>query len=390
MRILFLNSEYPPLGGGAGNASACLAAELADLGNEVLLLTSRYRDFPQQEKILTKGGNSYLIKRLPALRRKAERSNALEQGLFMLTAAFYGLPIVKQWQPQVVIAFFGVPCGAAALFWKWRLGVPYIVSLRGGDVPGFRPYDFALYHRLISPLLHGVWRQAKAVVANSNGLKELAHRFDSSVPIEVIPNGVDTEYFQPAANGMQKSNESHAALRLLFVGRVVYQKGLDILFHALGRLRDYAWQLTVVGDGPLRESLNHLAEDLGIADRIKFVGWVNRDELPAIYQQADVFVFPSRHEGMSNVVLEAMASGLPVIASDIAGNQELIISGENGFLIKPEVGSELGEVLEQIMRQPRVLPAMGEKAQHYINQHFSWRKSAEQYVAVIHRLEENS
>jgi len=378
------------LGGGAGNASACLAAELADLGNEILLLTTRYRDFPQQEKIRTKDGNSYLLKRLSALRRKEERSNALEQGFFMLTAAVYGLPIVRQWQPQVVIAFFGVPCGAAALFWKWMLGVPYIVSLRGGDVPGFRPYDFALYHRMISPLLHVVWKQAKAVVANSNGLRELAHRFDSNVPIEVIPNGVDSELFRPAASRMQQLNDSHGGLRLLFVGRIVYQKGLDILFHALGGVREYTWQLTVVGDGPLREPLMRLAEDLGIADRIKFVGWVHRDKLPDIYRQADVFVFPSRHEGMSNVVLEAMASGLPVIATDIAGNHDLVVHGKNGFLIKPEAEVELREVLKQIMRQPRQLSAMGKEAQQFIIQHYSWRKAAEQYLAVMHRSEENN
>lgn len=389
MRILILNSEYPPLGGGAGNASACLAAELTDLGNEVLLLTSSYRKFALQEEIPTRGKNCYQLKRLPALRLKEERSNALEQGSFMVTAALFGLPIVRRWQPQVVIAFFGVPCGASALLWKWVLGIPYIVSLRGGDVPGFRPYDFALYHRLMSPLIRMVWKQSEALVANGSGLRELAHAFDPSASIEVIPNGVDGGLFYPNAadSAERKQDASEESLHLLFVGRLVYQKGLDILFNVLGRLKGQAWRLTIVGDGPMYEPLKALARALGMEERIQFLGWVHRDQLSRIYRQADVFVFPSRHEGMSNVVLEAMASGLAVIATDIAGNQELVVPNETGYLVAKESEDDLYQALEFALKNRQQLKLMGCNARRRVEQHFSWSSTAKQYLALLKKLE---
>ena len=382
MRILILNSEYPPIGGGAGNASACLAAELSNLGHEVKVVTSRFASLPKEEWVKTSKGQAYHLIRIPALRRNEERSNALEQGFFSLCAAWFGLPIVHSWKPNCVIAFFGVPCGLSALVWHLLLGTPYIISLRGGDVPGFRPYDFALYHRLVSPLLHIIYHRATAVVANSAGLQQLAQAFDASVPIDVIYNGVDTVQFHPVVGG-ERAFLQDETLQILFIGRVVYQKGLDILFSALSELKAYSWHLTIVGDGPLRESLQLLAQQLGIEERISYVGWVHREKLPFLYQQADLFVLPSRHEGMSNVVLEAMASGLAVIATDIAGNQELVVPGETGFLVPSNSSLELRMALQNIMENQQQLKDIGLAARQRVEILFSWRSVAEQYVALI-------
>lgn len=385
MKILILNSEYPPIGGGAGNASACLAAEFVDLNHEVKLLTTRYAAFPKEEFIETRGKNHYHLIRLPALRRNEEKSNALEQVIFMITATLFGAPIVKNWKPEVVIAFFGVPCGVSALLWHWIFGVPYVVSLRGGDVPGFRPYDFALYHRLISPLLRMVWHHASHVIANSEGLRQLALAFDNQVEIKVIPNGVDTEKFFPKE---KEINEQPTTTKLLFVGRLVYQKGLDLLIDALKELKEYDWYLTIVGDGPLRDSLQEIVKQNGLNERVEFTGWVHREKLPSYYQQAHLFVLPSRHEGMSNVVLEAMASGLPVIGTDIAGNQELIIDGETGWLIAPNDLEALKSSLRLVLDNKKILQDMGRKAYHYILKNFSWRKMAEDFLTLLVKLNE--
>ncbi len=374
MRILLINSEYPPIGGGAGNASQHLAAEMAALGHQVLVLTSHFRGLAWQE---TRKG--VRIVRAPARRKRADRSMAYEQITFILGAGLRALPLAARWKPDVTLAFFGMPSGAIALPLKWLFRVPYVVSLRGGDVPGFRPYDFALYHRMIGPLLRLIWRQAGAVIANSGGLRTLAQRFERRVPIQIIPNGVDPDYFAPP-------DRSWEPPRMLFVGRVVYQKGLDLLLHALAALRGLPWELTVVGDGPQRPVLEQLAASLDIAARVRFRGWLKGDDLLQEYHRANLFPYPSRHEGMPNAVLEAMGSGLPVIASRIAGNEELIVHQETGLLIEPENQYALELALADLLRDPHRRQQMGAAARRRAIECYPWNKMAQQYVRVLQRI----
>jgi glycosyltransferase involved in cell wall biosynthesis len=311
------------------------------------------------------------------MRRHQDRSGALEQGIFLLTGILRILSLTRKWRPDVIVAFFGVPCGAVAWSTKWITRIPYLVSLRGGDVPGFRPYDFAFYHRILAPLLHRVWRKAGAVVANSQGLGGLAEAFDSQVQIEVVPNGVDVHSFS------SPTYRDWNSPRMLFVGRLVYQKGLDILVKVLGELKSTPWKLKLVGDGPHRPVLESLADDLGIADRIEFMGWLSREAMSHQYEDANLFVFPSRHEGMPNAVLEAMACGLPVVASHIAGNEELVLPEKTGLLVPPEDPLALRNALESLLLNPERGIQMGEAGRRLVEEHYTWDHMAKQYLSLI-------
>jgi glycosyltransferase involved in cell wall biosynthesis len=375
MRILIINSEFPPLGGGAGNASANLAREFAALDHQVLVVTCAFDSLPREED-----WEGVKISRIPALRRRMDRSGAFEQAGFVLSGAFAASKVVRRWRPDVILAFFGVPAGMVALWIRILYKLPYVVSMRGGDVPGFRPYDFATYHRIIAPLLRKVWRRSAALVANSRGLKELAQAFDSRFPIQVIPNGVDLKRFAPPLH------RQWSPPRLLFVGRLVYQKGLDILLPALSELKHLPWELTVVGDGPYRGALKKAALALGISERINFTGWQHNDNLVRQYQAANIFVFPSRHEGMPNVVLEAMACGLPVIATSIAGNEELITHGKTGLLVPPEDSINLMEALSALLSNPELCKQIGGASRKRVGQHFAWGSVAKQYIELLNSV----
>ena len=185
MHVLVLNSEFPPIGGGAGNASAHISNNLLKQGHQVTVLTSAFGSLDSDEN-----KDGVRIIRLPALRRYRDRSTAFEQILFMLVLTLWGFFWQLKLRPNAILAFFGVPSGLSAWIWNFFVKIPYIVLLRGGDVPGFRPYDFGTLHRLISPILRLIWKGAYAVVANSQGLKELALAFEPRIPIKVIPNGV--------------------------------------------------------------------------------------------------------------------------------------------------------------------------------------------------------
>ena len=374
MKILIINSEYPPIGGGAGNASANLARCLAEMGHDVAVLTSRFKDLPHQERL-----EGVRIVRLPGHRKRADRSSPLEQLSFLAGGTLGVLAEVWRWKPDATIAYFGMPAGAIAFVVRLLTKQPYIVSLRGGDVPGFRPYDFRRYHQLIGPFLRRIWHRAGAVVANSQGLRAMAQAFERQVPIEIIPNGVNTAVITPGERAWDP-------IRMLFVGRVVYQKGLDLLLHALANLTDRGWTLTIVGDGPLRPSLETLAQNLGIAEQVKFVGWKKNDALWAEYQRANLFTYPSRHEGMPNVVLEAMAAGLPVIATRIAGNEELVVPETTGLLIEPENQQQLETALKSLMDDAARKAAFGAAARARTEQHYPWERVAEQYVKILERI----
>jgi glycogen synthase len=367
MKILLINSEYPPIGGGAGNASAHLARELARLGDDVTVLTVRFGELPIEEQ-----QESVHVVRVAGMRRRADRSGAVEQASFMLAGAVGARRLLRRWKPDVALAFFGVPGGAVALHLRSALGIPYVISLRGGDVPGFRPYDFALYHRLMAPVIRRVWHGAQAVVANSQGLKRLASRFDSRVPIDIIPNGVDVTRFDVAGRSWEPA-------RMLFVGRVVYQKGLDLLLEALAGLRQIPWELVIAGDGSQRGPLSSRARDLGLAERIRFAGWLRGEEILQAYREANLFVFPSRHEGMPNAVLEAMAAGLPVVASRIAGNEELVVDGETGALVPTEDPGALRQALAALLPDGKRRAAMGAAGRKRVEERYTWHQVAAAY-----------
>jgi glycosyltransferase involved in cell wall biosynthesis len=374
MRILILNSEYPPIGGGAGNASAHIADQFERMGHTVAVVTSRFGALPHRED---QGGLS--VYRIPGLRRRQDRSNPLEQILFILSASFWTLRLMPRFKPHATLAFFGVPSGPVAWLLKKLFRIPYIVSLRGGDVPGFRPYDFRLYHKLAAPFLRVIWRNAAAVVANSGGLRQMAHAFDPRFEIPVIPNGIDLDSYKTQGRDWRSP-------RLLSAGRIVHQKGLDLAMRALGGLKDLNWEWHIAGDGPQRPVLQSLARELGIEDHVHFLGWQSREQLMQCYRQANVFVFPSRHEGMPNALLEAMASGLPVVASCIAGNEELVVEGETGYLVPSEDIEALQTALKNLLSDPISREQMGSASRQYVEANYSWESTAQQYALLLEKV----
>lgn len=369
-RLLLINYEFPPLGGGAANATANTARELAALGVEVRVLTSAFAGLPRLEE-----RDGYTIHRIATLRRARDRSSVAEMLAFLMMSLVEAPRLALGWRPDAVIAYFGLPCGPAAWLAGRLTGKPYLISLRGGDVPGFLYDGISLYHRVAGPVIGWLWRRASAVVANSGGLADLARRFAPDVDVSIVPNGVDADLFRPAERAEQAET---GRVVLLFVGRVVRQKGLDLVLQALPAL-PAGVTLRVVGDGPARPALEAQAETLGIADRVSFLGWLGRDELPSAYAGADLFVFPSRDEGMPNAVLEAMAAGLPVMGTRIAGNRDLIVDGETGLMVEADDAAGLRMGLERLVKDPELRMRMGAQGRRRVLEHFSWRAVASAY-----------
>ncbi len=370
-RVLLINYEYPPLGGGAGTATRGIARGLTRAGHEVVVFTSAFKGLPAREQ-----QDGFTVVRVPVRRRRVDRANPIEMLSFLFSASMRIGKFAKEWRPDVSIAFFTIPSGPVAWLLRSMRRVPFIVSLRGGDVPGFEwAPEARRYHRLTAPALRWIWRRADAVVANSNGLRDLAMRSTPELPIAVIPNGVEL----PAGKFEQPRS---GVPRLLTMGRLTQQKGIDVLFGAVTRLRDLEFVLDIAGDGPDRAMLEEMARKLEIADRVNFLGWVPRDRIAETFANASVFVLASRIEGMPNVVLEAMAYARPVVCTRVFGADELVQDGVTGIAIDIEDEVQLADGLRRLITDRDARARMGAAGRARVEELFTWNRSAQMYMEL--------
>lgn len=376
MNLLLVNYEYPPLGGGAANATMFIARALAELGHEPTVLTSAYDGLPRYS---VDGG--VRLYRAKVLRRAPDRSDPLEMGSFLCAALRRAPQIAKERRIEGAITFFTLPCGPVGWYLNRKQALPYIVSLRGGDVPGLVP-ALRRVHALLAPMRRKVLRRADAVVANSASLARLSENADP-IPVRVIPNGVDTLLFRPATPDERGADD---VFRILFVGRLVPQKDVAALLLAVAQSRRGASKriaLDIVGDGPDRAGLEKVARELDLTQCATWHGWLGKQEIAALYRRADCFVNPSRYEGMPNTVLEAMASGLPVVASNVGGNNELVTAGSSGFLFDLSEPDALGTQLAVLVNDQALAKAMGARGRQFVLARHSWKSVAERYVHLF-------
>ncbi len=252
---------------------------------------------------------------------------------------------------DVLDAHFGYPDGFAAAWLGRRLGVPAVVTLRGTEVPLSRT-------RLRGRLLAAGLRRAARVLAVSGSLARLARAL--GVPasrIEVVPNGVDGERFRPADRraARRRFGLPEEARVLVTVGGLCERKGFHRVIERLpGIARRFPDVHYLVVGGPSPEGdwsgrLRALADRLGVAGRVRFAGELAPEDLRWALSAADVFVLASRNEGWANVLLEAMACGLPVVATDVGGNREVVCRPELGIIVPFGDGGALEAALVEAL-----------------------------------------
>jgi len=253
---------------------------------------------------------------------------------------------------------------------------PVITTLRGSDVARAE-------HSWVDRVILGLAvRTSATVICVSEAMAERARRRfpHRAADIHACLNGVDEAFFRIA----RTPSDGHS-LRVLAVGNLIRLKGFDVLIEAVARAqcRD-EMRVCIVGDGVEDEALRALAAARGVSTCFEFAGRLPVAEMPARFADADVLVLSSYSEGRPNVVVEALASGLPVIATDLEGVRGMVVDGDTGWLIPPGNADRLAAALDQAHTDRAQLRSRGERAREVANNQFgTWKQTAQAYDALF-------
>jgi teichuronic acid biosynthesis glycosyltransferase TuaC len=288
------------------------------------------------------------------------------------------LPVVERLLRErafdLIDAHYFYPDGVAAVMLGRRLNVPVVVTARGTDI------NLIAEFRLPRKMIRWAAQHAAAVIAVSRSLKEkLVALGTDPERIHVLSNGVDSELFKPLECEHVRQELSLQPKTLLSVGNLLAFKGHGIAIEALALLPEC--QLIIVGDGPDRGAFEALARRCGVVERVRFVGAVSQEQLRGYYAGADALVLASSREGWPNVLLEAMACGTPVIATDVGGVSEIVTAPEAGIVLDDRSAAGLARGVRRVFGE-----YPDRKATRAFAEQFGWDATTNGQLQIFKRV----
>lgn len=335
--------------GGAEVATYNIAKHLAERGHEVHIITTLDESLAEEEK--TK--EDIYIHRI--LSRKIR---------FIGVVVFWYKVLLKirNLNPDIIHTQSLIH-NAPVMFSNIIFNFPYIIYGRGSDV--YFPKE---PNKSISKL---ALKNASGVIALSEDMKKEMNKICNRDDISVLPNGIELNKFKGIS---EKKLFKKKEKTIIFVGSLRPVKGVKYLIKAMNTInKETDTNLIIVGDGIDKEGLKTLVEELNLQDCIHFVGKIPNEDVPRYMAQADIFALPSLSEGFPVVVVEAMASGLPIVTTNVRGLPEIIKNGENGFVVEPQNSEHMAEKILLLLKDEQLYRKISEnnkvKAEEY-----SWDK----------------
>ncbi|MFL5585474.1 MAG: glycosyltransferase [Gemmatimonadaceae bacterium] len=277
----------------------------------------------------------------------------------------------RSFEPAVVHAHWWFPNGVVGTWVGGLAHIPLVTTLHGTDVRLVRTVGVA------KPLFAHVLKHSAAVTTVSRWLKEETEALVSDVHATVAPMPVATNLFAPGA--------SRDGQRLLFVGRLSDQKGVSHILHAMSLMKTPA-TLDVVGDGPNRDALKRLAQELGLGPRIQWHGNLSQSRLPAFYQQASAVVLPSVDEGLGLVAVESLLCETPVVAFDSGGLRDVVQNEKTGLLVKAGDRAALARALDDLLTRDEKGRDLGRAGRLYALSAFAPESAARRYAEIYRQV----
>lgn len=326
MKVLIINFEYPPLGGGGGVATQQIAQELAER-HDVHVLTSRFGDLLAEEKL-----SGVHVHRVTAWgRRKRSAASLVSLLSFVPMAWWRGRKLCRSTRFDVINAQFVLPSGVVGALLARLFAVPLVVSFIGGDL--YDPSKRLSPHRfwLMRWFVRWVARQAQALTAISEDTRQRARTLHGvQGDIVVVPVGFWPHTIEQLSR--ERLGLPGQGRVLISVGRLIARKQFDQVLAVLKEIPEAF--LVVVGEGAERERLEQQVEQLGARDRVLFTGFVSEERKGQLLAAADIYVSAAEHEGFGIVFLEAMAAGLPIVAVANGGQEDFLRHKHNAWLVE--------------------------------------------------------
>lgn len=369
MKIAQLSPYFYPHLGGVESHVLELSKHLMDLGHEVFVVTTKLEGTRSEEII-----EGVPVKRVEPL--TIFLSTPIVPGIReILSKEDYD--ILHSHSPPPLMSFFGVRSSK-------KKEVPFVLTYHCDlEIPHtFGPLIVNIYQRTFGT--YTVSKSDKIITTTTSygaTSKAVWHQ-----DADIIPNAVDEERFHPSNDGSQirKKLGLEDEKLITYVGRIVYHKGLEYFVRAANFLKDENVQFLLVGTGDFRSELEDIIKRERLEDKVMFAGRVPNEDLPNYYAATDIFVLPSvsRLEAFGIVALEAMASSVPVIVSDIPGVRDVIVEGKHGLLAEPMNSENLAGKIRTLIENPDMAERMGKNGRKRVEERFTWSKVAEEIEGV--------
>lgn len=281
--------------------------------------------------------------------------------------------------------------GIAALFFKLRHPhIPLLLTIQEGD---------SEYHMhfgkmgLVGLFGNYIIRSADYIQVISNYLKNFVQKQGAKCPIEVVPNGVDLELFSARYNDSEiKAIRDNLGLKdeyvIITVSRLVYKNGIDTLIKAIAKFKEKRSNVKclIIGGGPELHKLKVQSEKLKVDNIVVFLGQMPQRDLPLYFRVSDIFVRPSRSEGLGNAFLEAMAAGLPVIGTPTGGIVDFLQDEVTGFYTEIDNSEDLAKKIQLILENPALKEKVVQNASNLVKENYSWDKTAKLLRNIFDKL----
>ncbi len=393
--LIFSLAYYPRYVGGAEVALKAVTDRIPQSACEFHLITNRFDSTAPKREVI---GNVHVHRvgfGMPGA--DTARTHAplfyLAKVLFVPLAAWKGRALVRQERIDLCWAMMTYMVFPIVLMRLSGVRIPYLVTLQEGD-----PFEHVFkrwYIRPFLPLIRYGFRAAAVIQCISVFLSDWARSLGARGRVVVIPNGVDVVRFaEPPDPGDRARVETElrkmpGEVLLVTTSRLVHKNGIDTVLSALPHLPGHV-RFVVVGEGPDRAKLEELARSVGVEDRVCFLGHRDQQELPALLAACDIFVRPSRSEGMGNSFIEAMAAGLPIIATQAGGITDFLFDAERnpdqrttGWAVNADAPEEIAKAVRTILAEPARTRTVTEHARTVAIERYSWDLIAQQIHAII-------
>jgi phosphatidylinositol alpha-1,6-mannosyltransferase len=384
LRVCFVTKMYPPRTGGGATYAYELANALGELGHEVDVYT---------QAVPGEDGPEWTHPNVTVTRITKARPLVVFSTLYFTIACRRRI----DFDQYDVIHGTLMPASTLAFdpFLLGSIDAPLVLTSHGTSYDEARSvnperavdYVFRYFFHPVNVLMDAVaGRFADRIVAVSDHTREQLrdlYRFDEE-KLVTVPPGIDTERFRPVEELHPEVNPDRESI--LVLSRLDPRKGIDKAIRAFARLDRPGVELLIAGTGRLEDSLKELAEELGVREDVRFLGFVPDDELPVLYSSVDMFVLPSEYEGFGIVFMEAMACGTPVIGTHVGGVPTAINAGTSGYLVPKDGVNELSARLSESLEDPIVYKQMGNSAREWAVNH-DWKEIARQisrlYAVIV-------